>query len=111
MAAREPHDSPDPTEAAGSPAGATPGAEERVTWAGNRPLDSRWWWSPSLMVVVGIVVIGYQMSAYLGEGGIWLNGVMIAVGVVVVGAGVVSMVRARRRHLAAGTDLPPSGDA
>lgn len=75
--------------------------DDRTTWTGRPALDTRWWWSPALMIVVGVVVIGYQVSAYRGEGGIWLNGVMIVVGAGVVVAGLVSLRRAHRAHLAA----------
>lgn len=78
---------------ADEPTGGAASAEDR-TFAGNVPLNRRWWWSPVLMIVVGSVVIGYQVSAYTGDGGIWLNGVMIAIGAAVVGAGLVSLHRA-----------------
>lgn len=84
----------------------TPDDDQR-TWAGNRPLTTRWWWSPALMIVVGGVVIGYQVSAYVGEGGIFLNGVMIAVGAAVVVAGLVSLRRAYAAHRAAEDSAPP----
>ncbi|MBX9245085.1 hypothetical protein ICW40_09735 [Actinotalea ferrariae] len=83
----------------------TPGDDER-TWAGNQPLDQRWWWSPALMIVVGVVVIAFQVSAYTGDGGTWLNAVMIAVGAAVVVAGLFSLRKAHRTK-----DAPPQGTA
>lgn len=75
--------------------------DDRTTWTGRPALDTRWWWSPALMIVVGGVVIAYQVAAYVGDGGIWLNAVMIAVGAAVVIAGLVSLRRAYRAHEAA----------
>lgn len=74
----------------------SPDDQQRTTWAGNAPLDSRWWWSPALMVVVGGVVIAYQVAAYTGEGGRWFNAVMIAIGAAVAVAGLVQLRRAHR---------------
>ncbi|WP_182113917.1 MULTISPECIES: hypothetical protein [unclassified Actinotalea] len=87
----------------------TPDDEQR-TWAGNRPLTTRWWWSPALMIVVGAVVIGYQVSAYVGEGGIFLNGVMIVIGAAVMVAGFVSLRRAHREQRATVASPPPAQD-
>lgn len=64
------------------------------TWAGNKPLDRNWWWSPALMIVVGLAVAGYQYSAIAGEdGGIVLNWVLVVIGAGVVVAGLVSLRR------------------
>lgn len=87
----------------------TPGDDER-TWAGNAPLDQRWWWSPALMIVVGVVVIAFQVSAYTGDGGIWLNAVMIAVGAAVVVAGLLSLRKAHRAKDAAAPDATPPSE-
>ena len=78
-----------------------PDGAETLTFAGNRSLDSRWWWSPALMIVVGAVVIGYQFGAIMGEGGIWLNWAMVAVGGGVSVAGLVSLRREYAAHRAA----------
>jgi hypothetical protein len=100
----EPSDSPavDP-----APSEAKDGAVgERLTWAGNRPLDTRGWWSPALMIVVGVVVIGFQWSAIRVDGGIALNWVMVAVGAGVAIAGLVSLRRAHAVHQASEGDSP-----
>lgn len=81
--------------------------EERTTWAGNAPLDTRWWWSPALMVVVGVVVIAYQVAAYRGEGGTWLNAAMILIGGGVAVTGLVSLLRAYRAKDAPGASAEP----
>lgn len=93
----EPSDSPTPSAAleAGESTDDTP--DEPLTWAGNRPLDTRWWWSPALLVVVGVVVIWFQWSAIGAGSGIALNWVMVAIGAGVVIAGLVSL---RRAHAA-----------
>lgn len=88
-----------------------PDRPEQTTWAGNRSLDTRWWWSPALMIVVGVVVIAYQFGAILGEGGIVLNWVMVAIGAAVAGVGIVSLKRDYDIHRAAeasGADRPSS---
>lgn len=87
---------PDPTDPA-----ETPQERSDTTWAGNRSLDSRWWWSPALWIVVGLGVIAYQLGAYLGEGGMWLNAVMIAIGAGVALSGLVQLKRAHVEHVAA----------
>lgn len=81
---------------------------EETTFAGNRSLDSRWWWSPALMIVVGVAVIGYQVSAYTNGGGIWMNAVMIVIGAAVAVAGLVSLWRAREAERAKDATTPPS---
>lgn len=91
----------DPTE--------TPSDRSDTTWAGNRSLDSRWWWSPALWIVVGLGVIAYQLGAYLGEGGMWLNAVMIAIGAGVALSGLVQLKRAHAEHVAARQDSPGDG--
>lgn len=83
-----------------SPVPSDDGAADR-TWAGNQPLDQRWWWSPALMVVVGIAVIAYQVGAFRGEGGgFWLNWVMVAAGAAVAVWGLVRLKHAWDAHQA-----------
>ncbi|NTW41413.1 MAG: hypothetical protein HGA44_16305 [Cellulomonadaceae bacterium] len=80
-----------------------PTEPERRTWAGNKPLDTRWWWSASLMIVVGLVVIGYQAKVLMAGTGIALNWVMVVIGAVVVGWGVVDLIKdARARRVETG---------
>lgn len=59
--------------------------------------DQAWWWSPGLMVVVGVVVVGFQVQAYTAGGGTVLNAIMIAIGVAVAATGLVQLWRARPR--------------
>lgn len=91
---------PEPTDDSTAP-------QEETTFAGNRPLTTRWWWSPVLMVVVGVAVIGYQVSAYTNGGGMWMNAVMIAIGAAVAVAGLVSLWRAYPAERAKGGTTPP----
>ncbi|NCT90739.1 hypothetical protein GXB85_07240 [Cellulomonas sp. APG4] len=97
--------SPDET----SPDRRPQGDGEERTWAGNVPLDRRWWWSPALMVVVGIAVAAYQYSVIADGTAIALTWVMVAIGAVVTVAGLVQLKRAwdveqvRRRGETAGT--------
>lgn len=92
------------------PQDSTPADDGTTTWAGNRSLDSRWWWSPALMVVVGVAVIGYQSGPIRTGDAIVLNWVMVAVGAVVAAAGLLSLRRAYAEHRAAQAhDEPPAG--
>ena len=84
---------PDPRPKPDQPA-AEPAAEEAAQHGTG---DGAWWWSPGLMVVVGVVVIGFQVQAYTGDGGTVLNAIMIAIGAAVAGTGVVQLWRARPR--------------
>lgn len=79
----------------------TPDDDRPTTWAGNAPLDSRWWWSSVLPIGAGAAVIAFQVSAYTGEGGTWLNAVMIAVGAAVAAYGLAGLRKAYRDHRAA----------
>ena len=74
-----------------------------MTWAGNRSLDSRWWWSPALWIVVGACVIGYQSGPIRSGEAIFLNWVMVAVGAAVAVAGLISLKRAHAQQRATGT--------
>ena len=71
-----------------------------TTWAGNRSLDSRWWWSPFLWLVVGAAVIGYQSGPIRSGEAIVLTWVMVAIGAVVSVVGLVSLARAYAAHRA-----------
>ena len=68
--------------------------DEPRTLEGNAPADRKWWWSPVLMIVVGVAVVAYQYSAITGEGAIVLNWVLVAIGGTVAIAGLVSLKRA-----------------
>jgi len=52
-------------------------------------LRDRWWWSPTLWTVVGLVVVGYQVEALRGPDPLWLNWVVAGLGLAlaVYGAG------------------------
>ena len=68
-----------------------------------RPDDStgtavrdRWWWSPTLAIVIGGVVIGYQVEALRGPNPLVLNWVVAALGLAVAVYGAVGLLRAYR---------------
>lgn len=77
-----------------------------------QPLHARWWWSASLPLIVGVVVIGFQISAYRDGGGMWLNAVMIVVGAAVAISGLVGLKKAHaERNVSAGERSTPPGSA
>ena len=78
--------------------------DENLTWAGNRPLTNRWWWSSAVLIVAGLAVAGYQSGPIRDGESIALNWVMVAVGAGVAIAGLVSLRRAHAAHRA----TPPS---
>jgi hypothetical protein len=59
-------------------------------------LRDRWWWSPTLMIVVGLVVIGYQLEPLRSSNAVWGNWAVAALGLVVVVHGAVQLHRAHR---------------
>lgn len=63
-------------------------------------LQDRWWWSPTLSLGVGIVMVMLQVGS-LGDGGVWLNWVVAAVGAVLAVTGLVRLVRAYTKVRAA----------
>jgi len=89
---------PEPTPTDGQPL-PTPREPVAEPVADDRPtaLRDRWWWSPVLSIVVGLVVIGYQWEQLTGPGGISLNWVVAAIGAAVALTGVVRLVRAYPR--------------
>ena len=92
---------PPPGRAARTPEPAVSAADDdTTTWAGNRSLDSRWWWSPFLWLVVGAAVIGYQSGPIRSGEAIVLTWVMVAIGAVVAAVGLVSFARAYATHRA-----------
>ena len=56
-------------------------------------LQDRWWWSPTLSLVLGVVIVGMQWPS-LRTGGVWLNWVVGALGAVVAVFGLVRLLRA-----------------
>ncbi len=75
---------------AGTPAGATAGA------TAGTALRDRWWWSPTLSIVIGLVVIGYQLDPLRGDNPLWGNWLVAALGAAVAVWGAVRLVRAAR---------------
>jgi amino acid transporter len=71
---------------------------ERTESAANGPTSGQhsWWWSPTVAIVIGIVVITFQVGP-LTAGGLWLNWVVAALGIVLAANGVVRLVRAYPR--------------
>ncbi len=74
----------------------------------SRSLDARWWWSSSLPVIVGLVVIGYQVSAFTDGVGTWANGAMIALGAGVALWGLAGLRRDHAARRAATQHEPPA---
>ena len=74
----------------------------------SRSLDARWWWSSSLPVIVGLVVIGYQVSAFADGVGTWANGAMIALGGAVALWGLAGLRKDYAAHRAASRGDRPS---
>lgn len=56
-------------------------------------LQDRWWWSPTLSLVLGAVITAMQVSA-LRNGGVWLNWLVAAIGTAVAVSGLVRLLRA-----------------
>ena len=56
-------------------------------------LQDRWWWSPTLSLVLGGVITAMQVSA-LRTGGVWLNWLVAAIGTAVAISGLVRLLRA-----------------
>jgi hypothetical protein len=83
---------PDTPAASSSGSPAAPGA---TTSAGDTLRDS-WWWSPTLAVVVGLVVTGYQVPSLRGPDPLWISWVVAGTGVVVALVGAVRLLRAYR---------------
>ena len=92
-------DAPRPDE----PTADEPTAEnpQELTWAGNVPLDKRWWWSGGLWVILGAGVIAYQLPVITGGEPIALTWAMVVAGLAVIVSGVVQL---RRDHAAAKRD-------
>ena len=59
-------------------------------------LRDRWWWSPTLSIVVGAVVIGYQWEVLTGPDPLWASWVVAALGLAVAVWGAVRLLRAYR---------------
>ena len=57
-------------------------------------LSDRWWWSPTLCLVVGIVVVVWQVSSLTSSSGLWLNWLVAALGTASALYGLVTLVRA-----------------
>lgn len=71
-----------------------------LTWAGNVPLDKRWWWSGTLWLVLGAGVIAYQLPVITGGEPIALTWAMVVAGLAVMISGIVQLRRdhAKARH-------------
>ena len=90
-------DAPRPDEPTQEPTPETP----ELTWAGNVPLDKRWWWSGGLWVLLGAGVVAYQLPVITGGEPIALTWAMVVAGLAVMVSGVVQL---RRDHAKAGRD-------
>ncbi|WP_298457601.1 hypothetical protein [uncultured Cellulomonas sp.] len=83
---RRPSPARGPHPAAPGPAPAAPGTA----------LRDRWWWSPTLALVIGAVVVGYQLDALRGPDPVWLNWLVAGLGLAAAGYGIVTLLRAYR---------------
>ena len=70
--------------------------QPRKDAAPSTSLRDRWWWSPTLSIVVGAVVIGYQLEAIRGPNPLWMNWVVAGLGLAVAVYGLVGLLRAHR---------------
>lgn len=86
-------DAPRPDQSpADEPATETP---SELTWAGNVPLDKRWWWSGGLWMILGAGVIAYQVPVITNGEPIALTWAMVVAGLAVMVSGVIQL---RRDH-------------
>lgn len=56
-----------------------------------------WWWSPAFAIVIGVVVVLFQVGPIGESGGVWLNWVVAGVGISLAATGVARLVRAYPR--------------
>ena len=93
------HDSPDPS-APDPPAPDVPSSGPRPAPGGSptagTALRDSWWWSPTLMLVVGIVVAGYQLDSLRSPDPLWVSWAVAGVGVLVALIGLVRLASAYR---------------
>ena len=66
----------------------------------RRSINDNWWWSPALMLIVGLGVIGYQSTPILAGEAIVLNWVMVVIGAVVAVLGLMQLKTAYAAHRA-----------
>ncbi len=91
-------DADSPTPRPDAPVGSTSGspAPSGAAPAAGDALRDSWWWSPTLAIVVGLVVAGYQLDSLRSPDPLWISWAVAAVGVVVALVGVVRLLRAYR---------------
>ncbi|HEY8719340.1 hypothetical protein [Pengzhenrongella sp.] len=56
-----------------------------------------WWWSPTVSIIIGIVIVSFQASPIRSGDGFWLNWVVAGLGIALSASGVVRLVRAYPR--------------
>ena len=59
-------------------------------------LRDRWWWSPTLSIVIGLVVIGYQLDPLRGGDAVWGNWLVAGLGAALAVWGAVRLAQAAR---------------
>lgn len=95
-------DAPRPDEPTADEPTTEPATEDTgLTWAGNVPLDKRWWWSGGLWLILGAGVIAYQLPVITGGEPIALTWAMVVAGLAVMVSGAVQL---RRDHAKAKRD-------
>lgn len=82
----------DPTPSAST----SPSSDPTTSPSSGTALRDRWWWSPTLSIVIGLVVIGYQLDPLRGDNPLWGNWLVALLGAAVAGWGAVRLVRAAR---------------
>jgi amino acid transporter len=83
MSEPNPRDEPQPTEPEGDDAPTS--------------IRDNWWWSPSIGIVIGVVVVLFQVGPIRDTGGIWLNWVVAGLGIALAATSLARLVRAYPR--------------
>ncbi|RYV50702.1 hypothetical protein [Pengzhenrongella frigida] len=78
-----PSDEPDPTESEDDDAPTS--------------IRDNWWWSPSFAIVIGVVVVLFQVGPINDSGGVWLNWAVAGIGIALAATGAARLVRAYPR--------------
>jgi hypothetical protein len=75
---------------------APPRPPDRGAAASGTGLGDRWWWSPTLAIAVGLLMVAYQLPVLRGPDPLWISWAVAAVGAVLALVGGVRLARASR---------------